>query len=109
MEIDSKKTQFNVPINWSSERDVTPRYANQVMINHSDDIFTLLFFDFQTPLLVGNEEEIATQISKLTEIKPICVAKLYLPPSFIPSLISALEQNHSIYQGEISSNKQDDQ
>ncbi|MFA7628933.1 MAG: hypothetical protein WCY37_06055 [Candidatus Dojkabacteria bacterium] len=107
MEKDNESKPFNIPINWSSERDVTPRFANQAMINHTDDIFTLMFFDLQLPVFLGNEDEIAAQINNLEGIKPICVAKLYLPPSVMPSLISAIQQNFSKYQETITESKQE--
>jgi|LSQX01.2.fsa_nt_gb hypothetical protein len=107
MEKDIHSKPFNIPINWSSERDVAPRFANQVMINHTDDIFTLMFFDLQPPVFLGSEDEIATQLNNLADIKPVCVAKIYLPPSVIPSLISAIQQNLSKYEETMSESKKE--
>jgi hypothetical protein len=107
MEKDTDNKPFNIPINWGSEQEITPRFANQAMINHTDDIFTLMFFDLQPPVFLGNNDEIAVQLSNISEIKPVCVAKLYLPPSFLPSLISTLQDHFSKYQESISESKQE--
>lgn len=107
MNKDTVDRPFDLPINWSSEQEIPPCYANQAMINHTEDIFTLMFFDLHPPVFWGSQNDIAAQLSSIKEIKPTCVAKLYLPPSLLPSLMSTLQENYSKYLEERSESKKD--
>jgi hypothetical protein len=97
----------NIPIDWNINESVIPRFSTDMFISHTENIFSLMFFEVSQPLLLGSEEEILSQIKSLKSIKADCVSKIYVAPATIPRLISALQENYDKYLSRFSKNIED--
>lgn len=95
----SKKTSPPrlVHIEWEIPDDVQNRYANNVVVQHSQYEFTISFFEVRPPMLWGSPEEKKELISNITSIPAQCVARIVVSPDKMPEIINALQDNFQKY------------
>ena len=92
---------IKIPIEYSYHRDFMSRYANNVVIQHTEDEFIISFFEVLPPLLLGSPESQAAQAAELESVKADCVARIIVPEKMMPNIIKVLQENldkhHSKY------------
>jgi hypothetical protein len=87
-----------LPIDWFVSHEVKTRYANNVVIQHTDAEFVFSFFELLPPMLVGSPEEIQAQLQGARSAHAECVARIVMTPQQAENLLRALEDNVAKYQ-----------
>jgi hypothetical protein len=77
-----------IPIKYYGVEDVTGIFADQAMIFHAGETFTLFFFQSSFP-----PTEDVDELNKLTEIPAKCVARIVLTPALMRQVSDAITKN----------------
>ncbi len=86
-----------VPIEWHVPEDLISRYANNIVVQHTEDEFIISFFEARPPLLLGPSEEIKAKLEQIKSIRAECVARIIVAAEKMPSVIEALQGNLDKY------------
>lgn len=86
-----------LPIEWQLPEGTISRYANNIVVQHTEHEFILSFFEIQPPLLLGSPEEQAAKLVALGAVRAECVARIIMSPSRIQSFIEVLQRNYENY------------
>ena len=89
-EHESKK---NIPIEWYVPEDITSRYSNNIVVQHTDSEFIVSFFETIPPALIGSPENIKAQLDNVEKIRSKCVARIIISPGKMKAFIQALNGN----------------
>jgi hypothetical protein len=88
---------MQLPIHWLIPENISSRYANNIVIQHTEDEFVLSFFEIHPPLMLGLSEEVSEeQLPDAVEAE--CVARIIVSRNKIESFIEALETNFARYK-----------
>lgn len=98
--MDNLPSRFTFPLEWEIPDQLTPRYATNVVVQHGEHEFLLSFFDIQKPILVGSQEDIKNQLSRIDKVIAKCVGQIYIAADEFPKIISVLQQQYDDYQKE---------
>ena len=66
------------PVKWTGYESLRTEHATHLVVQSHGSELTLLFFEYQPPLMVGTPEEQAAQIEHLPHVEAKCVAKLVM-------------------------------
>ena len=86
-----------LPIEWYYPENTISRYANNILVQHTETEFIVSFFEIQPPTILGSAEDVKTQLEEVKSVRATCVARIIVPISKMPSFIEALESNHKKY------------
>jgi len=82
-----------IPIEWHVPEDVATQYANNIVVQHTENEFIVSFFETIPPLIIGSPEDIKTQIDGMEEIRSKCVARIIFASEKMRGFIQALNTN----------------
>jgi len=68
------------------------RYANNMVIQHSDQEFIISFFEVFPPLLFGTPGDL-DKVAALKSVRGECVARVIVSAERLPIFIQALQTN----------------
>jgi hypothetical protein len=86
----------SLPIRFDTSE--APRYATNLVVQHTDHEFIISFFQVMPPLLVGPPEAKAEQVKQLTEIKGTCVGRVIVPATRMHEFVEVFKANFEKYQ-----------
>jgi len=87
-------TEIRLPIEWHlSAAKVPSRYANNMIVQHTDTEFIISFFEIFPPVVLGSPKEQTDQLNAIGVVQPECVARVVVSPEKFESFINALQQN----------------
>lgn len=92
-----KRIERQIPIDWFVSQEIKTRYANNVIIQHSNNEFVLSFFEVLPPLLIGSHEEVQAQLAQMRSAHAECVARIVMNPQQVKNLARALQENLQKY------------
>lgn len=90
-----------LPIEWQHPEGIVSRYANNIVVQHTEHEFILSFFELKPPLLAGSPEEQAAKLEALGAVQAECVARIIISPSRIQDLIEVLQRNYENYSARV--------
>jgi hypothetical protein len=93
-----EKTSKILPVEWYIPDDLVPRYATNIVVQHSQYEFTLSFFAAQNPIILGTMEERKKAVEKLQGMRAKCVAQIIINPERMKDFISVMEANFKIFE-----------
>jgi hypothetical protein len=88
----------NIPIDWIVPPDLQAEYATNVLAQHGEHEFFLLFFQAQPPIILGEKEERQKQVNELRQIPAKCIAKIIISPERVEEVIKLLQSQLDNYQ-----------
>jgi len=88
----------NIPIEWQVPSDLRSEYATNVLVQHGEHEFFILFFQAQPPIILGELEEREKQLGSLTAIPARCVAKVIVAPDRIEEILTLLKTQLETYR-----------
>ena len=97
-----KGNVYEIALEWYSPPGLISKYANNVVVTHSEDEFFISFFEVTPPILIGSPEEIRSKLEQQQTIRAECVAKIIVSPGKMPAFINALQENFDKFQSRIS-------
>jgi hypothetical protein len=85
---------IELKIDWAGAAETVPvRHVNQIVVQIVEHELNLSFFQFNPPVVVGqNSEEITSQIEGIKLITPDCVARINMSSRTAQGLIKALQR-----------------
>lgn len=86
-----------LPLEWHVPEDVSSRYATNLIVQHSEHEFIISFFEAVPPLVLGEPEEVRTQLEKLGTIQARCVARVIVAAGRMPEFVRVLQGNLENY------------
>lgn len=86
-----EQNQVALPIVYVGAEDVPILFANQFVIQHSQQEFFLTVGPLQPPILLGKPEEVQEQVKRLGYVPVKVVARLALTEQRLRELIKVLE------------------
>jgi hypothetical protein len=95
---DETKTGKMLPVEWHIPDDLVPRYATNMVVQHSKYEFKLSFFDIQNPVILGSVEERQKAMERLQGVRAKCVGQIVVNPARMKEWISVLQANFNIYE-----------
>jgi len=94
---DKDTSRILLPIEWHVPDDLVTRYANNLLIQHTEHEFILSFFEILPPLAVGSPEEQAAQLQAIGAVRAECVARVVVSSDRIASFVEALRGSYEKY------------
>ena len=87
------KVEFRmVPISRDDGNALPPVYANNILIQADQSVFTLFFYRVNPPL-IGDEDKPLTSGESAAFVPANCVARIVLPAHIMASTITALQSS----------------
>lgn len=90
---DNKPALMRIPIKHVFPEDLISRYANNVVVQHTEKEFFISFFEALPPLVIGTPEERVALTEALEAVESKCVARIIISADMMPSFIKTLQDN----------------
>lgn len=87
------KIEKGVPIEWHVPEEIVSQYANNMVVQHTDNEFIVSFFETLPPLIIGSPEDTRAQFDEVKEVRAKCLARIIIPPNKMKDFIQALNGN----------------
>lgn len=87
-----------IPIEYFVPEDMPTLCPNNLVVRHTDDEFTLLFFEAREPIIVGSEDEKREALAQVTSVRARCVARIVLSPKKMFTFAEAIQRNIERFQ-----------
>jgi hypothetical protein len=82
-----------VPVIWEVPAGVPTHYSTNLVVQHTDEDFTITFWDVRPPVLIGTREEKRKQVEALKEIRPTALVRIILSPSKMREFTQVMQDN----------------
>lgn len=74
----SKTAPPNVTIDYQVPDDVPTHYATNIVVQYSEDVFVLSYFELRPPIILGDDKEKQRASSGIKSIPAVCVARVFV-------------------------------
>ena len=95
---EQEQEEIALPIEWYFPEDIISRYANNIIVQHSENEFIISFFEVRSPLILGTPEEEKTKWEQIETVRAECVARIVISAGKMPEFIGALQRNLENYR-----------
>jgi len=105
---ENKPEVVNLKLSFRIPEFLPSRYAHHLIAQTTETEVVLMFFEVQTPILTGTDEEQIAQLQALGGVNAYCVSKISVPKAGFPamaSLMNATAQGLSSGEGPIAAVK----
>ena len=82
-----------VPFEWNFPQSVQSRYANNILVQHSEHESIVSFFEVIPPILLGEPQQVSEQLKQIKSIRGNCVARIIVATEKMPEFIKVLQDN----------------
>jgi len=82
-----------IPIDWHVPEDMSPVYANQLIVQRTAHEVVISLFSLLPPLITGTEEEQIAQWNALEGVRAVCVGRIAINPDRYPDFVRVLQEN----------------
>jgi len=86
------KKEIFIPISWNIP-DGSLGYANNIVIQHTDTEFILMFFQTLPPVILGTQEQQVAQLAEVKSVQAHCVASVIIPAGKMAEFIGIMQTN----------------
>jgi len=83
-------SEKKIPIEWHVPEDIASQYANNIVVQHTNNEFIVSFFETLPPLIIGSSENIRSQIDEVKEVRAKCLARIIIAPNNMKNFIQVL-------------------
>jgi len=95
--VEEETGRVRLPLTWFIPDSIVSKYANNVVIQHTETDFIISFFEVRPPLLLGNSEEVQERIAEMDSVQAECIARIIMHESQARGLLGALERNLELH------------
>jgi len=86
------------PVVWEIPDDLETRYANNLIVQHTEHEFIISFFQTIPPPIIGTPAEIDAQVKRMGALKSKCVARIVVSSGKMENFVQALQDSVRKYQ-----------
>ena len=90
-----------VPIIWEVPGDLPTHYATHLVVQHTDEDFTITFFDLRPPLLMGPPEA-QKQLEAMQIVRPKALARIVVSPARMRQFIQVMQDNLKTFEEKLA-------
>jgi Protein of unknown function (DUF3467) len=87
-----------VPIIWEVPAGLPTHYSTNLIVQHSDEDFTITFWDVRPPVLIGTREDKLRQVEELREIRPTALVRIILSPRKMREFTQVMQDNLKTFE-----------
>ena len=87
-----------VPLELYYPENMMSRYANHLIVQHTEHAFVLSFFEVRPPILLGSPEERKEEALQIKSVKAECVARVVVSAERMSDFVQVLQDNLRKYQ-----------
>jgi Protein of unknown function (DUF3467) len=95
------------PIEWQFPENLRTAYATNVIVQHNQHEFTIMFFEMHPPFFLGDEEENKEKASKISSVPAECVARIVVAAGRMEEFVSAFQQIFTSYKNGFQDSEDD--
>jgi hypothetical protein len=82
-----------VPVIWEVPVGLPTHYSTNLIVQHTDEDFTITFWDVRPPVLIGTLEEKRKQVEALKAIRPTALVRIILSPGKMREFTQVMRDN----------------
>jgi hypothetical protein len=86
----SQPRQFAIPLEFHWPENVATRFANQFVVQITEGVCYLSFYESVPPILLGTPEEIAAKMEKMSSIRAEGVVRVVIPLAKMPDILNVI-------------------
>ena len=83
----------SLPIEWHCPEGLVSRYANHIVVQHTEHEFYLSFFEIPPPLVVGAPEEQMARLAQMGAVRAECVARIVVSAQAFQAFVRVLQSS----------------
>jgi hypothetical protein len=92
----TQRKEIELPIQWVVPDSLVARYANNLIVQHSEHEYIISFFETKPPLIVGEITKEA--LDSIKSIRATCVAQIIVAKDRFPGFVEAMQANIEKFQ-----------
>lgn len=81
-----------VPLEMFVPKEIRTKYATNMVVQHTEHEFNILFFEANPPMILGTDKEREETLKNL-KIQATCVAKIVVAANRMPDFVQAFQKN----------------
>jgi hypothetical protein len=93
----------SLPFDWTFPEGLVSRYANNIIVQHSQNEFIISFFEARPPLLIGTLERIERVQRETKSLSAECVARIVVSPQKMRDFVKVMTRNMETYEAKFGS------
>ena len=98
---EQEQEEITLPIEWYFPEDIISRYANNIIVQHSENEFIISFFEVRSPVIFGAPEEKKAKREQIETVRAECVARIVISAGKMPEFISVLQRSLEKYRSKL--------
>ena len=91
------REELALALEWHVPEDIVSQYVTNMVVQHTEHEFVISFFEVTPPLVLGEPDEIKTQLEQLGTVQAECVARIVVAASRMPEFVRVLQDNLENY------------
>jgi hypothetical protein len=92
------KDETELSIVWEVPTGFPTHYATHLVAQHSDEDFTITFWDLRPPVLMGSPDEKSQQVKALKEVRPTALARIVVTPRRMREFVQVMQDNLKTFE-----------
>ena len=92
------QTEQPIPLDWRVPDDLVTRYATNLVIQHTEHEFTIMFFEAKKPVIIGPEPYVQAKLDDLDCIPADCVARVVVAPERMGEFAQVFQDSYRKHQ-----------
>ena len=90
---DPEDKEVALPVVWEMPTGFPAHYATHLVVQHTDEDFTITFWDLRPPVLIGTLDEKRKQVETLREVRPTPLARIVVSPRRMREFTQVMRDN----------------
>ena len=87
-----------LPIEWYVPETTITRYANNFVVQHTENEFFISFFEIVPPVVLGTPEQVQDRLQRIHAVDARCVTRIVLTSERAKELAKILQTNLRNYE-----------
>jgi hypothetical protein len=94
---EDKGAVVQIPIEHVCPATVETRFADRIVVQHTEHEFHISFYEIERPVLLGAARERNEGLRSLESVRAVCVAHVVVAAGRMPDMVQALRDNLDHY------------
>ena len=90
-----------VPIVWEVPPGFPSQYATHLVVQHTEEDFTITFWDLRPPILMGTPDEKRQQVEALKAVRPDALARIVVSPRRMREFTQVMQDNLKTFDAKV--------
>ena len=96
-----------ISVVWEVPSDFPTHYATHLVVQHTEDDFTVTFWDLRPPVLIGTPEEKRQQVEAIKGVRATTVARIILSPRRMREFAQVMQDNLKTFDETVGAQAKD--